>query len=346
MRRVCLSLLTAAGLSCLTAPAASAAALIPGPSGPDVSSLLYVPDSLQANGQAAPLIVAIHGCDQDAADFAAGTAWQTIAEREGAIVLFPQTDMPGWMRLYLNATGCWVWWDVDNQRRGSGEPAAIMAMIDEVIANQPVDESRIYATGMSSGAAMAGTLGVLYPERFAAVAMHSGLPYAAASVERPPQMTWPLAATLPWTLDSLAALRGYGRSLDAMVETALKERPSNAPVLPVMVIHGDSDPLVAPVNADRTVGLFAALNDIADDGQDNDSIDARADAEQRHNNDGERPFELALYVGTSGRPILAMATVQGLGHAWSGGQPSGSYTDAMRPSSSELIWAFFKPFSR
>ncbi len=50
------------------------------------------------------------------------------------------------------------------------ETAALNALLDEVIANQAVDTSRIYLTGLSMGGYGAWHLAVEYPQRFAAVA--------------------------------------------------------------------------------------------------------------------------------------------------------------------------------
>ena len=48
-------------------------------------------------------------------------------------------------------------------------------MIDPICATQAADQSRIGLAGLSAGASMAALLAVRYPDRFKAVAMHSGI---------------------------------------------------------------------------------------------------------------------------------------------------------------------------
>ena len=48
---------------------------------------LYVPP--HAGGQPLPLVVMLHGCTQDADDFAAGTAMNEAAREQGFYVLYP-----------------------------------------------------------------------------------------------------------------------------------------------------------------------------------------------------------------------------------------------------------------
>ncbi len=50
---------------------------------------LYVPSGYEEQGSV-PLIVMLHGCTQDAEEFAAGAQMNVIAEREAFLVLYPE----------------------------------------------------------------------------------------------------------------------------------------------------------------------------------------------------------------------------------------------------------------
>jgi poly(3-hydroxybutyrate) depolymerase len=75
---------------------------------------------------------------------------------------------------------CWNWFERAHQRRGSGEPASLVALVRAVIAQHGVDASRVYVAGLSAGGAMAAIVAAEYPDVFAAVGVHSGLPAGEA----------------------------------------------------------------------------------------------------------------------------------------------------------------------
>jgi poly(3-hydroxybutyrate) depolymerase len=55
-----------------------------------------------------------------------------------------------------------------------------------------------------------------------------------------------------------------------------------------------------------------------------------------------RSWTCETTTDTTGTLLLEHWTVDGLGHAWSGGQPAGTYTDAKGPNASgEMIRFFF-----
>ncbi len=171
---------------------------------------LYVPANPDPT---APLIVMLHGCTQSPEDFAAGTRMNEAAERIGAHVIWPEQQRSA------NPNGCWNWFEPGHQGRG-GEAAAISAIAAEVARIHTPDAAGIHVAGLSAGGAMAAILGTHYPEVFASVAVHSGLPVGSAS-------------DMP---SAFAAMRAGG-----VATTALP--------LPVIVFHGSADRTVAPANA-------------------------------------------------------------------------------------------------
>ena len=182
---------------------------------------LYVPAG--AVEKPRPLVVMLHGCTQDAADFAAGTAMHTLAEQHGCLVLYPQQDRNA------NHSGCWNWFEPGQQRRGRGEPAILAAMTRQVLEEHGGDPRRVYAAGLSAGGAMAAILGAEYPELFAAIGIHSGL---AAGTGK----------------DMISGLHAMKHPKAA--------RPAGRGV-PVIVFHGDADHVVHPGNGEAVLGQFS-----------------------------------------------------------------------------------------
>jgi poly(hydroxyalkanoate) depolymerase family esterase len=157
-----------------------------------------------------PMVVMLHGCTQSPDDFAAGTRMNAIADEHGFVVVYPAQPASA------NAQKCWNWFRTEDQVHASGEPALIAGIVNEVAATYRIDERRIFVAGMSAGAAMAVILGTTYPDLFAAVGAHSGLPYGAAH-------------DVP---SAFGAMRGGGASP--------RGRPRSAPAVPTIVFHGDA----------------------------------------------------------------------------------------------------------
>jgi len=260
---------------------------------------LFVPDGAPPSP---PLLVMLHGCKQDAADFARGTRMNLLARQHGCLVLYPE------QLAKANRMRCWNWFDRAHQGH-AGEPAMIAALTRQVAQAHGADPTRIYIGGLSAGGAMAAVVAALYPELFAALGVHSGLPAGAASN----------------VVSAFSAMRRGGRG------RPLAGRPPA--LLPTLVIHGQADDTVHPDNGERlTAGALAVLQSAAVALTCVDSVQAAGSA---------RPAHVRRWIDAQGVVQLEQWTLPTGVHAWSGGDPAGSFTDPQGPDASQAMLAFF-----
>lgn len=261
---------------------------------------LYVPAALRTAAGAslrlpAPLVVMLHGCGQTPDDFAAGTQMNALAEEFGLIVAYPLQPATA------NGNRCWNWFNPGDQRRDEGEPALIAGIVRKILREHPVDPARVYVAGLSAGGSAANILGSAYPDLFAAVGVHSGLPVGAA--------------------------KNAASAFAAMQSGAPGERP--ATFVPTIIFHGDADVVVNPRN-----GRFIALRALS-------ASPPLKKTERRGRSPGGRTFTATVHRDKRGRSNCEHWIVEGSGHAWSGGHPSGSYTDPAGPDASREMLRFF-----
>ncbi|MFV0675842.1 alpha/beta hydrolase family esterase [Variovorax sp. tm] len=265
-----------------------------------IDYMLFVPAGAGEAPHPRPLILMLHGCTQNPADFAAGTRMNEHARALGAVVLYPaQTH-------HANGQKCWNWFKPQHQQRGRGEPALLAALTQRIVKENGVDSARVYAAGLSAGGAMADILGHCYPDVFAAVGVHSGLPHGAASD----------------VISALAVMKS-GMPAQAKVRDAV-EGVAGVATPPTIVFHGDADGTVHESN-----GMAIVL-----------ATQAAAEICEGQSAGGQR-FTRTLYAATPGRGVVEHWRLHGAGHAWSGGSSHGSYTEPRGIDASREMLRFF-----
>lgn len=275
---------------------------------------VYVPAG--ASDAPRPMVVMLHGCTQSADDFSAGTQMNRLADEHGFLVVYPEQAS------HANASKCWNWFKPQDQARGMGEPSLIAGIVCEVAGKHGADPRRIYVAGLSAGAAMALVLGETYPDLFAGVGAHSGLPYGSAH-------------DIP---SAMAAMKG-GRSgmpdLQGLPSGAATPSRKAKQAVPLIVFHGDRDHTVQQTNGEQIVQQARDAH-----GAQAGSTDLQASTQSGIASGGRR-FSRTVYANTQGQIRVERWTLHGAGHAWSGGHTSGSYTDSSGPDASAEMVRFF-----
>ena len=155
---------------------------------------------------------------------------------------------------------------------------------------------------------MAAVMGATYPDLYAAIGVHSGLPYRSA-------------ADLP---SAFAAMRGHagqrGRHSKKSRGTGDGRRP-----IRTIVFHGDADNIVHPSNA--------TLVEAKRTSESVEHVEVRHDAIRAHTR--------TVTQDKTGAVVVEHWLVHGSGHAWSGGSPDGTYTDPEGPDASREMLRFF-----
>jgi poly(hydroxyalkanoate) depolymerase family esterase len=285
--------------------------------------LVYVPRG-HSRWRRYPVLVLCHGCKQSPEEFAAATRIASFADEHGWVVLLPrQKDT-------ANAWRCWNWFD-SRTARGTGEAAILLAQLDDVVGDWRGDAQRVVVAGMSAGGALAGALALRHANRVRGVFVHSGLACGAASA--------PYAA--------MSVMRsGPDSDVEAIARDARREWPqAGALHMPLCVVHGEMDNVVAPVNAVALVRQYLRLNDHPALARPlpPGAVEARtlppADAESREALTADRTVTTREWRAGQ-RLVVRHVSVTGLAHAWSGGDAAYPFNDAQAPSATTLLARF------
>lgn len=284
---------------------------------------VYIPASLE-KGKKSPVVMMIHGCEEDAESFAAGTRIVKWAEKEKFIVLLPEQNKA------YNPYRCWNWiLPVNNSK--FGETQVLVEMLDQVLKKYNGDANRVYAAGMSSGASMVNILGNCYPERFKALASHDGTQFYATQTGMDFADVVLYGASVP---APTAAEVGYACS------AYTTNRPKE---MPIIIFHGMNSPLMSPAHAYQVENEFKILNDLLDNGRRDTSyfLDKNVVFYPGKNTYGYNKYTL---INKQKNVLIERYMINDLAHSWSGGDPAYPYNDAKGPDATAFIIDFFKRY--
>ena len=268
---------------------------------------LFVPGGLGA--APAPIIVMLHGCTQSPDDFARGTRMNAVAQEHGYVIAYPTQPQSS------NASRCWNWFRSHDQQRDQGEPGVIAELTRDIVKRHGLDDRRVYVAGLSAGGAMAAVLGATYPDVYATIGVHSGLPFGAAH-------------DLP---SAFSAMKQGAPAAPRSPSLAL-----SYPV-PAIVFHGDRDTTVHCGNGAAVIAQCTGLE--------GSSPNLHTTLERGTVPNG-RSYARTIFRDPNGTVLAEQWVVHGAGHAWSGGDPTGSYTDPSGPDASEQMVRFFSSLAR
>ena len=322
------SLAAAAGLSLLCSwpagPAASATVIqrqLPAAAG-QAGSLarsykVVVPDGLQA-GTPVPVVMVLHGCLQSDDNMVAETRFRELADRERFIAVFP--FIKDWDRSEQRNDRCWGFWFDQHQHENRGEPGDLRRILAAVEDEFTVDPDRRYITGLSSGAAMAVVMAVIYSEDFAAVGAVAGLPYDEDAC----------------AVANACPLQGIRfKPVNTLVASMTAEQTGTGEqrLVPLMTIHSRNDRTVPFQNAQNMRDVWIARYGASSQAEESDCSREGVSCDHSTFRDGagQSVVETVFYDGP---PFVKS-------HAWIGDN-TGQFADPTGPSATDLLWAFFE----
>ncbi len=308
---------------------------------------VYLPSSLRSN---APLVVYLHGCNQDAQQAAIGTRWNEIAEQLGMVVVYPEQKNPNneedpadQFDGHLNdgnGISCWNWFNPNHIGRDAGEAGTIAGITREVMARADiaVDPKRVFVAGISAGGIMASALGAAYPDLYAALGIVAGCGYPACG--------------------------------DPSGSAAFQAMGEFARRLPVILFHGTADEIAPIAMGEDAKRQWLGTNDWIDNSQPDFSV-SPTPAETFHigfdeslfantGNEGDLcvrnqnspcpggvfafnsyPTTIERYNDALGCPLLDFWIIHGLAHNYPGGNPEGNFVDPIGPNITLASASFF-----
>jgi len=298
---------------------------------------VYVPSGLTTP---APMVMALHGCQQTNDDVLQDWGLTAAADRFGFILVAPFiTSYDG-----LRNTNCWGFWLDGHRHQGAGEPEDLHQIAKEVEGRFSVDPARRYVTGLSSGGAMSVVVAVTHNEYWAASASASGLPYGedSASVSF---SGCPGSATFHTV---------------ARVVSDMRAELNDAYAIPMMVLQNNKDcTVVQPAGRNIRDAQLKAFGDAAHDTPSTAQAAQTACTPVFGDDDACKHTRYTVDGQSGSRSIVETIFYDGPiatpnpddtdhGHYWIGGASghNGKWSLQRGPSYPDIVWDFFSRHPR
>jgi poly(hydroxyalkanoate) depolymerase family esterase len=201
--------------------------------------LAYVPETLPASP---PVVIALHGCCQNANEYDRGSGWSRLADRLGFLVVYPEQQPAN------NPKNCFSWFLSGDIARGKGEALSIHQMVEHAIEKFGADRERVFVTGLSAGGAMAVVMLATYPETFAGGAIIAGLPYECAKNVN----------------EAFEAMFTDHHCSPRILGDRVRAASNHDGAWPkISIWHGSADPIVKPSNAEQIVQQWTNVHSLS-----------------------------------------------------------------------------------
>ncbi|MDX1624806.1 MAG: PHB depolymerase family esterase [Gemmatimonadota bacterium] len=244
-----------------------------------------------------PLVLAFHGVPGTGETMRQISGLDPIADREGFVVVYPNSAVGEWA---LGCGGPCTRAD----RHGIEDLRFVLNLVEKMLRDAPIDESRIFVTGFSQGALFAHRVACTIDERFAAFAS--------------------VAATM---LDVHARGCAPSRPVPFLFFHGTEDRE-----FPPGGRQGD---FVTSIPLEETIDLWVERNRCSSD----PAIEPQPDVED----DGTRVI-LERFGGCAGDAVVELWRVEGGGHTWPGSPANFSGAlgrESQDVEASEVIVEFF-----
>lgn len=240
----------------------------------------YVPSGITGN---APVVVALHGCTQDATSYANESGWNALADQYKFYVVYAEQNSGN------NSSKCFNWFENGDINRGQGEARSIKSMVDYMKSNYSVDNSKVFVTGFSAGGAMTTVMLATYPDVFSGGAVNAGVSYKAAT-----SLTTAFSA-MNGNVNKTP--QQWGNLVRAQLTSFSGTYPK------VAIFHGTSDFTVRNQN----------LGEITEQWTNVHGADATADATNSSFN-GNSNVTQKKYNNSNGETVVITYDINGMGH--------------------------------